>query len=154
MLVALDVLLVLALEHVHEVIDHAIVKVFTAQVIVSCGRLDLEGAVFDGQDGDVESAAAEIEDEDVGLLSIALHLFQTVRDDGGGRLADDSEDVQAGEDPGMFGGLALRVVEVLKKKKIVLFTKQLIFFEKDNKILFFEKLERKHLLFTLCSIKL
>jgi hypothetical protein len=108
---------VLALELVHEVIDHAVVEVLTAQVSVSGGRLDLEDSVLDGQDGDVEGAATEIEDEDVGLLSFAFLLVQTVCNGGGGRLVDDSEDVQTGDDASILGCLSLRVVEVLKKRK-------------------------------------
>ena len=65
--VAGDVDLVLALELFSEVVEEGVVKVFAAQVGVTCCRLDGKDAAGDGKERDIESAAAEIEDED--------HLF-------------------------------------------------------------------------------
>ena len=45
-----------------------IVKVLSAEMGVSAGRLDLEDSVFDGEDGHVEGAASEVVDQDM-LLS-------------------------------------------------------------------------------------
>ena len=50
---------------------HALVEVLASQVGVSSGGLDLEHAALDGEDADVEGAASEVEDQDVGL-SLAL----------------------------------------------------------------------------------
>lgn len=68
-LVAADVLLELALELGNEVVDHAIVKVFAAQVSVARCGLDLKDAVLNGQDGDVERSASEVKDEHVPLAA-------------------------------------------------------------------------------------
>uniref|UniRef100_A0A8P4GCS2 Uncharacterized protein n=1 Tax=Dicentrarchus labrax TaxID=13489 RepID=A0A8P4GCS2_DICLA len=54
-LVLADVLLVFPLEFLHKVVDHAVVKVFPAQVSVSGRGFDLKDTVFDGQDGHVEA---------------------------------------------------------------------------------------------------
>lgn len=66
-LVDAQVLLVLALELLHEMVDHAVVEVLAAQVGVSGGRLDLEDAILDGQNGHVKGSTAQVENENVAL---------------------------------------------------------------------------------------
>merc|ERR1712072_211188 len=56
---------------------------------VSSGGLDLKDAVLDGEDGDVEGAAAQVEDEDVALLRVALLLVQSIGNGSRGGLVDD-----------------------------------------------------------------
>lgn len=68
-LVVADVFLVLALELGDEVVDHAVIKVFSAQVRVACCGLHLKDAIFDGQDGDVKCATAQVKDQDVSFRS-------------------------------------------------------------------------------------
>ena len=77
---------------------------------VTSGGLDLEDTLLNGQKRDIESSSAQIEDEDV-LLALSL-LVETIRNGGGGRLVDDTEDIQARDDTGVLGSLTLRVVEV------------------------------------------
>ena len=59
----------------------------------------------------IESSTTEIVDEDVPLL-LGLSGAETVGDSGGGRLVDDTEDVESGNGTGVLGGLTLVVVEV------------------------------------------
>ena len=95
-------------EFVGQVVDDALVEVLAAEEGVAVGRLDLEHAVADLEDRDVEGAAAEIVDGD---LAGAL-LLQAVGQRGRGRLVDDAQHVQAGDLAGILGGLALGVVEI------------------------------------------
>ena len=95
-------------ELVHDPVDDGLVEVVAAQVGVAVGGLDLEHAVAQLQDGDVEGAAAQVEHQD-GLLVL---LVETVGQRGRGRLVDDALDFQAGDHAGVLGGLPLGVVEV------------------------------------------
>ena len=107
-LVARKVDAVLALELADDPVDDALVDVVAAQVGVAVGGFHFDHAVADFEDGDIEGAAAEIVDGD----GFVLLLVETVGQRGGGRLIDDAHDFQAGDLAGVFGGLALRVVEV------------------------------------------
>ena len=89
-------------------VDDRLVEVVAAEVVVAGGGLDLEEALRELEDRDVERSAAEVEDED-GLL---LLLLEAVGQCGRGRLVDDADDVEAGDLAGVLGRLALRVVEV------------------------------------------
>ena len=42
----------------HEVTDHSIIKIFATQMSVTCSRLDLKDAIFDGQDWYIKSATS------------------------------------------------------------------------------------------------
>jgi hypothetical protein len=92
------------------VVNKTVVEVLTTQVSVTSGCLDLEDAFLNGQEGDIESATTEIEDEDV-ALTLDL-LVETVGNGSGRGLVDDTENVQAGDQAGVLGGLTLGVVEV------------------------------------------
>ena len=98
------------LELVDEPLHDAAVEVVAAEVGVAVRGLDLEDALAELEDGDVEGAAAEVVDGD-GLL-LLLVLVVAVGEGGGGRLVDDALDLEAGDLAGVLGGLALGVVEV------------------------------------------
>ena len=106
--VAGDVLLVLALELLHEVVDHAVVEVLAAEERVAVGRLDLEDAVADLEDRHVEGAAAEVIDGD----GLRVLLVEAVGQRRRGRLVDDAQHVETGDLAGVLGGLTLGVVEI------------------------------------------
>ena len=81
--------------YLDKVLHDALVEVLSAQVGVSVGGEDLKDAVGDGEQGDIESSAAEVEDEDV-LLSAAF-VVQAIRDSCGGGLVDDPVTIQSVE---------------------------------------------------------
>ena len=108
-LVLAEVDAVLAAERLDQVVDDPLVPVVATEVVVTAGRLDLDHALGQLEQRDVERAAAEVEDED-GLLLGAL--VQAVGERGRGRLVDDPQHVEARDLAGLLGGLPLGVVEV------------------------------------------
>ena len=95
-------------------VNDALVEVFATQEGVAVGgehfKLLLAIDVGNLDDGDVKGAAAEVIDGD---LAVALFiLVQTEGQSGCRWLIDDALDIQAGDAPGVLGGLALGIVEV------------------------------------------
>lgn len=78
---------------------------------VTGSGLDGEDTTLDVQEGDIESSTTEIVDENVTLLG-GLSGTETVGDGSGGRLVDDTENVEASNGTGVLGSLTLVVVEV------------------------------------------
>jgi len=76
-------------------------------VCVAVGGLDLEDAVAQFEDGDIEGPAAQVID---GKRLVFL-LVEAIGEGGGRRLVDDAQDVESGDASGVLGGLALSVVE-------------------------------------------
>jgi len=113
-LVAVDVDSGLLFEVGNEVVEQLVVEVFTAEVSVSVRRPDLEDSILDGEEGNIESAATEVEDQNV-PLGIILPV-KAISDCGRGRLIDDAEDVEAGDGAGILRRLALRIVEVSRDR--------------------------------------
>ena len=89
-------------------VDDPLIEVVAAEVRVAVGRLHLDDPFADFEDRDVEGAAAEVVHRD----RLVLLLVEPVRERRRGRLVDDAHDLEAGDLPGVLGGLALRVVEV------------------------------------------
>ena len=97
-----------AAELLDQPLDQALVEVVAAEVGVAVGRLDLDDALADLEDRDVEGAAAEVVHRD----RLVLLLVEAVGERGGGGLVDEAHDLEAGDLAGVLGGLPLRVVEV------------------------------------------
>ena len=100
---------VLLLELIGHPVDDALIPIVAAQVVIARGGQNLKHAVGEVEDGDVEGAAAQVEDQDA--LVSAL-LVQAIGKSSSGRLVDDTLDVEAGDLTGVLGGLTLGVVEV------------------------------------------
>ncbi len=107
-LVAAEIHAVCALELTDHPLHHALVKVVAAETVVAGGGKDLDHAVVDIEDGNVERAAAEVVDHDL----LALLLIHAVGESGSGRLIDDTLDLKAGDLAGVLGGLTLGVGEI------------------------------------------
>merc|ERR1719282_1489438 len=104
------VLLVFPLELINEVVDKTVVEVLATKMGVTSSRLDLEDTLLNGKERHIESTTTQVEDEHVAPTLVLL--VQTVGDSGSGRLVDDTENVQAGNETSVLGGLSLRVVGV------------------------------------------
>ena len=96
------------LELFDEPVDDALVDVVAAQVGVAVGGFHFDDAFADFQDGNVEGAAAEVVDGNGFVLLLVEAVGQRRRRG----LVDDALDFEAGDFAGVFGGLALCVVEV------------------------------------------
>ncbi len=107
---------VLVLDLADEPVDDLLVPIVAAQVVVAVGGLHLNGGeavvvLADLQQGHIEGATTEVEDQDA---LVFLALLQAVGQCGGGRLVDDTQDVQARDGAGVLGRLTLGVVEVCR----------------------------------------
>lgn len=98
------ILLVVALG---EVVDDALIEILTTKMSVTSSSQNLKDTLLDREERDIESTTTEIVDND---LSLAVGLVQSVGNGCGGRLVDDSENVEAGNDTGILGGLSLVVL--------------------------------------------
>ena len=115
-LVLAQVNTVLVLHFADEPVDNALVPIVATEVVVARRSLHLDGGeavvvLADLQQGDIEGAAAEIEDQNA---LVFLALLQTVGQSCSGRFVDDAQDVQACDCAGVLGRLALCIVEVCR----------------------------------------
>ncbi len=101
--------LMLGLERLGHVVDEHVVEVVAAEVGVAVGRLDLEDAVAQFENRNIERTAAEVVDGD---FHVAVLLVETVSQSGGRRLVDDTADLETGDFARLLGSLALRIGEV------------------------------------------
>ena len=108
--VTLDLNTGLLLESGHAEFDKDIIEIFTTEMGVTIGGLDLENTILDFEEGDIESATTEIEDKNV-LLTLTLFV-ETVSDSSGGGLVDDTGDVESCDGTGILGGISLGVIEI------------------------------------------
>ena len=99
---------VVALELVGKIVDETLVEIVAAEAVIAGRGEDLLHTVAHFDDGNVEGAAAEVVDHDL----LTLLLIDAVGQGGRRRLIDDAADVEAGDDAGVLGGLALCVIEV------------------------------------------
>ena len=76
---------------------------------VSCCCEDFKYTIVDGEEGYIECTSSEIVDDDLGL---APFFVKSVRNGGGGGFVDDTQNLKTGDGTGVFGCLALSIVEV------------------------------------------
>ena len=107
-LVAAEVHAVAALELRDQPLHDALVEVIAAQTVVAGGSQNLDDAVVDLQDGDIERTAAQVVDHDL----LGLLFIHTVGQSRSGGLVDDPLDIQTRDLAGVLGSLTLRVGEI------------------------------------------
>ena len=97
------------LELFDQPVDDALIPVVAAEFIVAGGGANFHHTVADFQQGHVEGAATEVENEN-GLFLLAL--LQAIGQGCRGGLVHDAQHVQASNGAGFLGGLPLGVREV------------------------------------------
>ena len=101
-------------ELANDEVDDALVEVFTTQKRIAVGgqHFKLLFAIDIGNldDGHVKRAATQVIHRNLAVAFFVLVQAESQR--GSGRLVDDAFDIQAGDAARVFGGLALRVVEI------------------------------------------
>jgi hypothetical protein len=94
----------------HEVVDKVVVKVFTTEVGVTGGSLDLKDALLNSQEGHIEGSSTQIENQYIPLAQD--FLVQSICNGSGSRLIDDTQNVETRNCASILCGLMLRVIEI------------------------------------------
>ena len=106
--IATDVHVIFAFELLCEVIDDGLVDIVAAQVCVAvCGE-NFDDALGDFEDGDVESAAAEVVDGDF----FVFVFVDAIGEGSGRRFVDDASNFESGDFARDLCGSSLSIVEV------------------------------------------
>ncbi len=103
--------LMLGLESLGHVVDQHVIEVVAAEMRIAVGRLDLEYAVAEFQNRDIERTAAEVV---YGDLHVVLLLVEAVCQCGRSGLVDDTAHFKTCDFAGLLGRLTLRVGEVCR----------------------------------------
>ena len=89
-------------------VHYLLVEVVAAEMSVAVGSGYFKNAVADVENRNIERSAAKVVDGDF----LVVLFVETVSQRCGGRLIDDTKHFEAGDFTGVFGRLALTVVEV------------------------------------------
>ena len=86
----------------------AVVEIIATQsAVATCGQY-LEQALFQAQNGHVKRATTQVKHHKRAFRAVV----QAVSDGGGGRLIEQTQNIQTCQTCGIFGGLALGIVEI------------------------------------------
>ena len=102
---------VLCFEFFSNPVHDAGIEIITAEMAVAVGGFDFEDAIRQIQDGYIESAAAEVIDEEAMFFAV-FDLIEAVSQRGCGRFVDDTKDIQPCDLAGILGRLALCIGEI------------------------------------------
>jgi hypothetical protein len=92
-----------------EVVYDAVIEILTTKVGITSGSEYFEHTIINREERYIESTATEVVHDD---LRFATLLIEAVRDGGGRGLVDNTENVEARNNTGILGRLALSVVKV------------------------------------------
>ena len=98
----------ITLEAVEDIINNLVVEVFATKVGIAVCGLYFEDAVAEFEDGNIESTATKVEDNNL----LVFVLFETISKSGCGRLVNNTANFEAGNLTSILRSLALRIVEV------------------------------------------
>ena len=91
-----------------QVAEQAVVEVIAAQCAIAAGGFDFKQSFGQLQYGDVECAAAQVVNDKRTFRGVV----QPVGNRSGGRFVEQAQYIQACQTRGIFGGLALGIVEI------------------------------------------
>ena len=100
---------VFAFELIRQPVDNALVKIITAEEGVAGGGFYLEDTFSDFQNGNIKGAATEVIDSDGFVL---VFFVQPVSKGGCGWFVNDAQHFKTGNLSGIFGCIALSIVEI------------------------------------------
>ena len=102
---------VLCFEFFSDPVHDAGIEIITAEMAVAVGGFDFEDTIRQIQDGYIESAAAEVIDEEAMFFAV-FDLIEAVSQRGCGRFVDDTKDIQPCDLAGILGRLTLCIGEI------------------------------------------
>ena len=103
---------VLLLELLHHPVHDLMVEVIAAQVGIAVGGQHFKGAAGKLQDGDIEGAAAQVEDQNGFIIIFIQAVGKSCRR----RLIDNAQNLQTGNASRILRSLALAVIEVSRHR--------------------------------------
>merc|ERR1711962_693543 len=78
---------------------------------ITSSRFHLKDSVINAQNGNIKSSTSKIKDQDVAFAR-SFFLVQSVSNSSSSWFIDDPKNIQASNDPSIFGGLSLTIIEV------------------------------------------
>ncbi|KNC26343.1 hypothetical protein FF38_01805 [Lucilia cuprina] len=90
-------------------IHNTLIEIFTTQVSVTVGSNYFKDTVIDGQQGNIEGTATQIEDQNVLFTFL---LVQTVSNSSGSGFVNDTHNIQTSNDASILGSLTLSIIKV------------------------------------------
>ena len=107
---------VFAFKFLYEVVDEAVVKIFSTKMGNTSASLDFDNIVFNGKDseGDIAGSSTEVKDKDEDIAFTDTFIVETVRDSSSCGFVDDTKGVNSRDSRSVFCGLSLRVIEVCR----------------------------------------
>ena len=92
-----------------EIVNDAVIEIFTTKVGVTSGSQHFEDTVVYGKERDIKGTSAEVIDDNLRFTTL---LIKAVCDGGSGRLVDNTENLEASNSTSILGRLTLCIVEV------------------------------------------
>ncbi|RYR60078.1 hypothetical protein Ahy_A04g017168 [Arachis hypogaea] len=100
---------VLSFELLYQVTHHSVIKIFPSEMGVSSSGLNFKDFIFNCDQRHIKGATTKIKYENIALSGTFISLLKSICKSCSCWFVDDSNDIKAGNDTGIFGGFSLRV---------------------------------------------